>query len=147
MGTYREQLPYMVRDSPALPLYGHGIPHRSWNTIPWQGNIIFFKHLSYSDSLPVHQIWLNNLYIRSNQWHLKSNNTGKWFREPQKYLLYLENIKKIYTLEILSGSWHTPLQMASCPHWCFISHSFQDIKLLGAFKWMIELTKWRDYPR
>ena len=49
--------------------------------------------------------------------------------------------KKFYILEILSGSWHTPLQMASCPHWCFISHSFQDIKLLGAFKWIIKLTK------
>ena len=39
-GTEREILPYMVRDSPYIALYGHWVTHWSWNTIPGQGNTV-----------------------------------------------------------------------------------------------------------
>ena len=54
-GTEREILPYMVRDSPYVALYGHWATPLVMNTIPGQGNTVFLYLSNIGSSLTVCQ--------------------------------------------------------------------------------------------
>ena len=73
-GTKREILPYVVRDFPHIASYGH------WATpLVMEYNsrareycvIISIKYLTYSDSLSVHQICLNNSHCHCKSMELR----------------------------------------------------------------------------